>query len=102
MAIFYQNGYFLAKMANFLPDGVDHVEPHLDAVLGVVDARIRKSGHAVVAIAQDLDSQAVVVLKRIKGLTTRNTNFMSPDVAQRRATTIGLFLIMSRDGAQQR
>jgi hypothetical protein len=33
----------------------------------------------------------------IRGLFTRNTNFMSPAVARRRATTIGLFLIVLRD-----
>jgi hypothetical protein len=32
-----------------------------------------------------------------EGLFTRNANFMSPIVARRRTTTIGLFLSLSRD-----
>ena len=39
-------------MKKVLPDGVDHVEAHLDAVLGVVVARVRQAGDAVVAVAQ--------------------------------------------------
>jgi hypothetical protein len=49
-------------MKQVLPDGVDHVEAHLDAVLGVVVARVRQAGDTVVAVAQDFDSQAMVVL----------------------------------------
>jgi hypothetical protein len=49
-------------MKKVLPDGVDHVEAHLDAVLGVVVARVRQAGDAVVAVAQDFYSQAMVVL----------------------------------------
>jgi hypothetical protein len=44
--------------------------------------------HPVVSIKQ---------VRLFKGLFTRNTNFMPPDVARRPATTIGLFLILSRD-----
>jgi hypothetical protein len=47
-----------------LRDGVDHVEPHLDGVPGVVAARIRQPRHAVVAITQDLYTQAVVLLQQ--------------------------------------
>jgi hypothetical protein len=46
-----------------LRDGVDHVEPHLDGVPGVVATRVRQPGHAVVAITQDLYTQAVVLLQ---------------------------------------
>ena len=51
------------KLPELLPYSVNHVQSHLDAVLGVVHARVWKTGHAVVAVAQDLDAQAVVVLK---------------------------------------
>ncbi len=43
-------------------DGVDHVQSHLHGVLGVVVAGVRQPGDAVVAVAQDLDAQALVVL----------------------------------------
>ncbi len=46
-----------------LRDGVDHVEPHLDGVPSVVAARIRQPRHAVVAVTQDLYTQAVVLLQ---------------------------------------
>jgi hypothetical protein len=47
-----------------LRDGVDHVESHLDGVPGVVAARVRQPGHAVVAVTQDLYTQAVVLLEQ--------------------------------------
>ena len=44
-------------------DGLDHLEAELDAALGVVDARRRQPRHAVVAVAQQLDPQAVALLE---------------------------------------
>ncbi len=44
-------------------DGVNHVQSHLDGVLGVVVARVGQAAHAVVAVAQDLDAQAFVILR---------------------------------------
>lgn len=43
-------------------DGLDHVDPHLHAAVRVVPARLRQPRHAVVAVPQDLDAQAVVLL----------------------------------------
>ena len=45
-------------------DGADHLEAELDAALGVVDARRRQPRHAVVAVAQQLDPQAVALLQK--------------------------------------
>lgn len=47
-------------------DGLDHLEAELHAALGVVDARSRQARHAVVAVAQQLDPQAVALLKTNK------------------------------------
>ena len=47
-------------------DCVDHVQAHLDAVPGVVVVRLGQPRDAVIAVAQDLDAQAVVVLKEKK------------------------------------
>ena len=44
-------------------DGVDHVQAHLDAVPGVVVVRLGQTRNAIVAVAEDLDAEAVVVLK---------------------------------------
>ena len=44
-------------------DGVDHVQSHLNAVPGVVVVRLGQPRDAVVAVAQDLDAETVVVLK---------------------------------------
>ena len=46
----------------YLRYGVDHVQAHLHGVPGVVGARLRQPGHAVVAVAQDLDAQTLVLL----------------------------------------
>ena len=47
-------------------DELDHVEAHVDAVAGVLGVGQGHAGHAVVAVAQDLDPQAVVLLKIFK------------------------------------
>ena len=44
-------------------DGLDHVQAELDAAVGVVRPRHRQPGHAVVAVAQELDPKAVALLK---------------------------------------
>lgn len=46
-------------------DRVDDVEAHLDAAVRVVVARFWQSRHAVVAVAEDLDAQTVVVLRQL-------------------------------------
>lgn len=45
-------------------DGFTHVEAHFDAVLGVFGQRHRQPRHTVVAISQDLNSHAFVLLRR--------------------------------------
>ena len=51
-------------MLVYLRDGVYHVEPHLDCVPGVVGGGVGEPGHAVVAVSQDLDAQAVILLNQ--------------------------------------
>ena len=44
-----------------LRDGVNHVDAELDAAVGVVGAGLRDAAHAVVAVAQQLDAEAVML-----------------------------------------
>lgn len=44
-------------------DGVDHVQAHLHAAVGVVSLGLSEAGHTVVAVSQDLDATAVVLLR---------------------------------------
>jgi len=44
--------------------GIDHVQSHLYAGVCVVGARLRKAGHTVITITENLDAEAVVVLRR--------------------------------------
>lgn len=44
-------------------DGVDHVQAHLHAAVRVVGLGLGEAGHAVVAVPQDLDAAAVVLLR---------------------------------------
>ena len=46
-----------------LPYRLDHLQPHVDAVVGVVRPRHRQTRHTVVAVAQDLNPHALVVLQ---------------------------------------
>lgn len=46
-----------------LTDFGDHQKSHAHAVGGVVGARDRKSAHAVITIAEDFDSQTMVLLR---------------------------------------
>lgn len=65
-----------------LLDGLTHIQAHLHAVPGMVRQRLGQPGHAVVAVAQDLDPHALVFLKGhkrqrahpavINGLTARH------------------------------
>lgn len=50
----------------YLLDGLTHVQPHLHTVTGVVGQGHRQAGHAVVAVAQDLNPHALVGLQ-VKG-----------------------------------
>ena len=43
-------------------DSIDHVQTHLDSVTSVVPAGLREAGDTVVAVAQDLDTETLVVL----------------------------------------
>ncbi len=45
-------------------DDADHAEGHLDARVGVVLTWLGQSAHAVVAVTEDLDPQAVVPLRQ--------------------------------------
>lgn len=52
-------------------DGLNHVNAHLHTAVSVVPTRLRQPRHAVVAVPQDLDAQAVVLLggtNRLEGL----------------------------------
>lgn len=42
--------------------GVDHVQTHLDAAVGVVSLGLGQSGHTVVTIPQDFNPATVVLL----------------------------------------
>ena len=57
-----------------LHDSVDHIQAHLHGVPGVVRAGLRQPGHAVVAVAQDLYTQTLVLL--------HNTQIHQPLVGQ--------------------
>ena len=50
------------ELSNNLRDGINHIQAHLDCVGGVIPGGLRQTGHAVVAVTQDLDTQAPVVL----------------------------------------
>lgn len=44
--------------------GVDHVQTHLDAAVGVVSLGLGQSRHTVVAVPQDLNPATVVFLPK--------------------------------------
>lgn len=46
----------------FLLDSLTHIQSHLHTVPGVVRQGLRQARHAVVAISQDLDAHALVLL----------------------------------------
>ena len=51
----------------YLRYGIYHVQPHLHGAVGMVGSGLGQTGHAVVAVSQQLDPQAVVfVCKAIK------------------------------------
>ena len=52
-------------LAPHVLDELDHVEAHVDAVAGVLGVGQRHPRHAVVAVAQDLDPKAAVLLKNV-------------------------------------
>ena len=43
-------------------DSIDHVQTHLYSVTGVVSAGLWQAGDTVVTVAQDLDTETLVVL----------------------------------------
>lgn len=43
-------------------DGLDHVDAHLHAAVGVVSPRFRQSRHTIITIAQNFNTQTVVFL----------------------------------------
>jgi hypothetical protein len=50
--------------AENLRNSVNHIQSHLDATVGVVGAWLWQSGDAVVAVAQDFNPQAVIILQK--------------------------------------
>jgi hypothetical protein len=50
-------------MARHLRDGINHVQPHLHAAVGMVSLGLGEARHTVVAVSQDLDPTAVVLLQ---------------------------------------
>jgi len=56
------------------PDSVEHVECHTDAVASVIRTRDGQPGDAVVAVAEHLDSQTVVLLYRARHEITRRNS----------------------------
>ena len=79
-------------------DEVDHVEAHLDTVVSVTRIRDWNPGHAVVAVAQDLDPHAVVSLEcnteRLKSLEAMFLEVTPSDprldIASKTTRSIGL------------
>ena len=53
-------------MFSNLPDGFDHLKPHVDTVVGVVWSRHGQAAHTVVTITQDLDPHTLVVLQELQ------------------------------------
>jgi peptidyl-tRNA hydrolase len=49
--------------AENLRNRVNHIQSHLDATVGVVGTWLWQSGDAVVAVAQDFNPQAVIILQ---------------------------------------
>ena len=56
-----------------LPDGLDHGEPHPDNVDCVARPGDGHARHAVVAVAQDLDAEALVVAGQLVKLAGQGT-----------------------------
>ena len=44
-------------------DSIDHVQTHLYSIPSVVPAGLRQAGDTVVTVAQDLDTETLVVLR---------------------------------------
>jgi len=44
-------------------DGLDHVDAHLHAAVGVVGPGFGQPGHAIVTITQNFDPETVVLLR---------------------------------------
>lgn len=81
MTLWLQSGYNSApeqtkNKSEYWRDGVDHVQTHLHTAVGVVCLRLGQSRHAVVAIAQDLNSAAVVFLEWKKKKHSNKENNM--------------------------
>ena len=53
-------------------DSIDHVQTHLYSVTSVVPARFRQPGDTVVTVAQDLDTETLVVLQRENNYQSSN------------------------------
>lgn len=69
----------------FLLDSLTHIQSHLHTVPGVVRQGLRQTGHAVVAISEDLDAHALVFLneqvkkkKKKKGKRKRDERTFVP------------------------
>lgn len=51
------------KKYGVLLDGLTHIQAHLHTVPGVMRQRLGQAGHAVIAVPQDLDPHALVLLE---------------------------------------
>jgi hypothetical protein len=51
-------GYF----EHLVPDGFNHLQTHVDAVVGVVGSGNGQTAHAVIAVAQNFYPHALVLL----------------------------------------
>lgn len=60
------NTFFIWWFLPDLPDDFDHFESHFNTIMGVFCRQGWNSGHAVVTIAQDFNSQTVVFLCKFK------------------------------------
>lgn len=55
-----------SERLNNSPDGFNHLQTHVDAVVGVIGPRNWQTAHAVVAVAENLNTHALVFLEMYK------------------------------------
>ena len=56
-----QSAKFESREQLNLRNGIDHVESHFHAAVSVIRTRFRQSGHAIVAVSQQLDAEAMML-----------------------------------------
>lgn len=52
--------------------GGAHVQAHLNAVARVMRDRVRKTRHTVITVAQDFNTQTVILLQRARGKSEKS------------------------------